>query len=672
MSEKNILLIHPPYGDFTYPYHSLSYVAPPLKAAGYNVDVIDLNIEWFRHLFTEERIHAWREDFVRQLRSFEQKPHWSIGEQEEAIKLVQAIAVCDYLEPRDTIDIFKSERFYDYDSYLKARNNVRQFERLLSHVYTTYDFYTAFAVPIYEPNAETLVEKALASEAFIKDTCEILQSRFGDKEYLFCGFSGPFSGNLRLGFAALEAVRRVFPTARRVAGGTAVSDIYKNKTSIDVLSPFRQVCDHFIVGEGDEVVNLYADWCAGKISSEELPAQVIDLNNLNVSKSHIQPKYVQIQEKSLSPDYSWINWDLYLSPEKQVNYSPSRGCFWNKCTFCDYGLNDDAPTAPSRTMSASVVSQHLREILAQGIRHVYFAVDAITPVFLSNLADELLAEQIDISWSGEFFLTKQFNPKMVEKLERSGLVTASFGLESGSSRVLSMMGKGQRRVEDVLVPAFEAFRDSAIGLQPKYFFGFPGETEMERQSTVELLTKNRDIFAIVTDWNVFDLSPGAEVAKFPDKFGVGNIRRKPGDNIGGGLEYSLSDGAEPPGPTSFAYFNDQLKYFHTFERPWVGGIDAFHSKLYLQRFGKRIFHELPHRYTDRDDLTRPWNIVEVESNFDIEAAFDNVLMYSASQTACFYKKLQDEMGEDLEAALEEVQIPLTRNEQRSSYTVRFR
>src|SRR6201999_341090 len=83
-------------------------------------------------------------------------------------------------------------------------------------------------------------------------------------------------------------------------------------------------------------------------------------------------------------------WDLYLSPERGINYSPTRGCYWNRCTFCDYGLNTDKPTSPWREKPVNVVVEDLRKISnEQKVTYVYFAVDVMAPGYLERLSDAI-------------------------------------------------------------------------------------------------------------------------------------------------------------------------------------------------------------------------------------------------------------------------------------------
>jgi anaerobic magnesium-protoporphyrin IX monomethyl ester cyclase len=200
-------------------------------------------------------------------------------------------------------------------------------------------------------------------------------------------------------------------------------------------------------------------------------------------------------------------------------------------------------------------------------------------------------------------------------------------LESGSDLVLEMMGKGKQRVSEVLRPAFEAFRQTRVGLQPLFFFGFPRETDADRQKTVELLKANKDIFCTITKAGIFALLPGSYVAKQPAAHGIKRVYRREGEDIGWDLEYENISGDPPPNAYSFGAFNRQLPHSEMFERPWAGGIDTLHSQLYVERYGRDIFHRL--REQGAGDGARQKRRLRWRSAYDLHVIGENTLIHEA-------------------------------------------
>ena len=463
-----------------------------------------------------------------------------------------------------------------------------------------------------------MIEKAERCGALIADLTAIIEQKVGRRPYLFCGITAPYSANLVPAMALFEAVANVFPGLPRVAGGTAIADVYKYRRDAGTLASFSAHCDYFYVGEAENGVVQFADFLRGAIL--EPPRQAVRLADGGPEPG--RHRYVALTDHDAAkgkftpydwlanpPVYDWIDWPLYLSPERRINYAPVRGCFWNKCTFCDYGLNEDGPTAPYRLMDVNVALKHLRDLAAAGVRHVYLAADAVPPAFLDKFADGLLALGLDISWSCQLFLTKNFTPDMIAKLERSGMAIASFGLESGSAAVLANMGKGTDRVDRVLHPVLAAFRNSSIGLQPLYFYGFPGETAADRQDTVNLLLSYADLFSPVSRAGMFGLMAGSMMARSPEKYGLRDVRPVDGEDIIWELDFR-TDNPEHVGCAREAEaYNRQVPFSARFERPWAGGVDTFHSQLFVERFGRGVFNTM--RAIEPETTPKPVRLASV-------------------------------------------------------------
>ena len=673
MASRSVLLLNSPYTDYTQPYHSLSYLVSPLKQAGYLVDVLDLNIEWFRLLFSSEQLSIWKKQLEHDLQEFETADRWSIEIQIRVTKAVQSLAIVKSIDPEQAIETFQSARFYNYAHYIQAQNMVTSFERVLEYFYPFYPFSLAFSNPVGEPTMADMVEGINQSSLYINDIKHLLESRLLERDYLFCGMSIPFYGSARLGFAALKATKELFPDTPLVAGGTATTDIYKNRVSDATLTPLAEFCDYILPGEADDEIVRVCAWLED--SRQPIPNGLFDLHKGQALKNH-EYSHAPVDlspGQRLSPDYSWVNWGTYLSPEKQVNYSPVRGCFWNKCTFCDYGLNDDLPTAPYRNGDVKQTALDFESLAREGINHIYLAVDSITPAFLRNLGKELLAREIKVNWSTELFLTPNFNPELLALLEQSGFTTASFGYESGSSRVLELMGKGENRVEAVYKPVFEAFKNSPIGLQPKFFFGFPGETEYERKQSIELLKEYECIFPVLTKGNVFDLTEGSIVAKQPEKFGVSDVKRRTGYDINGGCDYKNIDGTPMGQESDYVSLNEKLDYFVGFERPWCGGIDTFHTKLYISHFGRDVFAKIREQYQNQLDSIKPLLSISVNSKYDLGNVFDNVMIYSSLQYSCNVERYRQHMSvRQIQEALSEVSQEVYVEATPTQYTLQIR
>ena len=94
-------------------------------------------------------------------------------------------------------------------------------------------------------------------------------------------------------------------------------------------------------------------------------------------------------------------------------------------------------------------------------------------------------------------------------------------------------------------------------------------------------------------------------------------------------------------------FNAQLPHSSLFERPWAGGLDTFHSQLYVERFGTHAFDRLKTQATHMSEL---WLRTRVASFYDLNAIFETSIIHQALKNDCGRDTLRKRLGSDLERA----------------------
>src|SRR5262249_8450309 len=149
---------------------------------------------------------------------------------------------------------------------------------------------------------------------------------------------------------------------------------------------------------------------------------------------------------------------------------------WNKCTFCDYGLNFGTPTSPWRQRSLDRVLDDLLKA-RQLTPFVYLSVDVLAPSSLYRLALMMRDRKVGIKWAAEIRLERYFDESRCRVLADSGRVAVSVGFESGNQRILNNIVKGTRL--DDISRTIRAFADAGVAVQMMGFTGFPTETRDE-------------------------------------------------------------------------------------------------------------------------------------------------------------------------------------------------
>lgn len=136
---------------------------------------------------------------------------------------------------------------------------------------------------------------------------------------------------------------------------------------------------------------------------------------------------------------------------------------------------------------------------------------------LESIADKIIDEGLRIRYVGYARLDSRLTPQLIAKLARSGCKEISFGLESGSQRVLNMMRKGVsvKNYEDIIKNCHRA----GIQVTTCVIVGFPGEMWRDFFLTLLLIFKlHRSIYRV--NLSILTLGVSAPISTNYTQYGV--------------------------------------------------------------------------------------------------------------------------------------------------------
>lgn len=187
-------------------------------------------------------------------------------------------------------------------------------------------------------------------------------------------------------------------------------------------------------------------------------------------------------------DFSDFPWERY--PVRIVPLMTGRGCQWDKCLFCS-----DVISVSGRTFRTRSVENVLSEMEEQAHRHktAYFLFLDLKlnsyPDMIRGVAAGLRSRVPGAEWVGTVHVdTRADNGLSREDLRlavEGGMRRVSFGLESGSQRLLDLMKKGsnvERNAEFI-----RHGHEAGLSMRCSMFKGFPGETAEDMEATAAFL-----------------------------------------------------------------------------------------------------------------------------------------------------------------------------------------
>ncbi|HEU4754581.1 MAG TPA: radical SAM protein, partial [Armatimonadota bacterium] len=482
------------------------------------------------------------------------------------------------------------EGFYDYARYREAASTVQLWIRSLS----------CGAFPgQFAPGGHALEPDGLFSLSSLADLTdpevlgrvvgplreyyrEVLFPELARRQPRLVGINITYASQLPYALWLLRELRELLPESLLVCGGTEVSGVWKYLGDRGNMGRLFAGADACVVGEGETAFLRLLEAASAGRKPEPAPNTVL-FDRATAECTPPPGIHYENLEELPTPDYTLMRSDLYFSPHTMVYYSPTRGCYWNKCTFCDYGLNFGTPTSPWRQRSVERTVEDLRAISRQ-TPYVYLSVDVLAPRSILAVAEGIAEAGIDVRWSAEIRLERYFDRERCEMLARSGCAAVSVGFESGSQRILNRIRKGTD-LEQIRTTV-RNFAAAGIAVQMMGFTGFPTETRDEAMASVAYLQECEEHWT-VAGLGDFALTPGAILAQSPLEFGLFNVRPLRGEDIHRTLHYQeVPRPAKSPAERREVARAKQSLGRAEFDRPWAGGIDTAHSLFYYSEYGR--------------------------------------------------------------------------------------
>lgn len=635
-----IALIHPPLDDPTLPYHSTAYLRGQLVHDGFHdVSVRDLNIEFVNYCLEEEVNKEFQNRITRRLDQLTAQGSLTFSQQEQfyalwAPQMIEHAALTNAVRTLRT-----AESFLDFDLYRESVETVRRHFRMLGGL--------CYPAEIWDFTLKSRGRYSiyylddLFNEELCRRICDPIERFFVDRcandadlaSSQLIGVSVVYDHQLLPALHLTRLMKRRWPECTFVLGGTAVTHSFKYLRNRSLLRQFFTVCDGIVIGEGETAISEIANIDAVLGRATHVPNLVTYDRKVDTL---IVPNATHYENlASLGSPVFQCQWDLYLSPERGINYSPTRGCYWNRCTFCDYGLNSLSPTSPWRERPVDLVVRDLRRISREEqVRYVYFAVDVMAPAYLERLADAMRGAGLGIRWGAELRLEKVYSKNLCSKLAASGCVAISFGMESGSQRILDLINKGTK--VDEMGQTVGNFGEAGIAVQLMAFTHFPGETDADRAETKRFLDLHNDHWSTGSPGR-FVLTATSLIARNPSKFHLTIVEPKNAD-MPRALGYRVNGSPQSPAPLTDCADQGNTVFPGVYGRPWASGTDTFHSMIYYANYGRRFFREnapdRPHEGSETKDRREVLaRIVEVrctlaQSYFDLKTIMQGRGEYS--------------------------------------------
>ncbi|MEK6202346.1 MAG: hypothetical protein N2A40_08010, partial [Desulfobulbaceae bacterium] len=430
LSAGKSLLIYPPFADPTWPYVSRPTLKGYLGRRGIPVTVRDFNVEAFSFLTDASTIARWRTHLSARFQALNGRDSLTMEEQMEYRRVVEALPLAQQ-DFGALLAVMREEgSFYDRAAYAAGRDGIEDLFQIMEAVYFPFRFSCNRADHLLAPWDFSLLDSYIENRKSPLD-------RFY-RQYLteieapsFVGISLTFISQIPEVFYLCRLLREAFPDCFLLLGGPCV-DLMVRHGRPEVVARILDYVDGINMQEGEKTLEQLLPLLADGISDQRQLRTIPNLITRDKLSGaiHQGPPWVLDLAESAAPDYSDLDLTLYLAPSPMLLYSPTRGCYWNKCSFCGYGFNQSGAHA-YREIPVQQAVADLQALQEQfGAANFYLSCDVLSPDYAFRLAQEIVDSGLEIFWSTDLRVEAAYTPERCRLLFRGGLRAVAFGVES--------------------------------------------------------------------------------------------------------------------------------------------------------------------------------------------------------------------------------------------------
>jgi anaerobic magnesium-protoporphyrin IX monomethyl ester cyclase len=281
------------------------------------------------------------------------------------------------------------------------------------------------------------------------------------------------------------------------------------------LLPDETLADRYVDivvrGQGEITLCKVAEALAEKRSLKDIEGISY---KTNVIRTHNPDRKVERLDNLPLPAYDMTDFDAYerVSGIRKLPYATSVGCPY----ACNYCTDMVFYKRRFNALPASRVVKEMTELATKYRIKEIALFDSNFPVDIEramDIARGIVESGVKFAWT--FQASTDFICRMSEDdirlLGASGVRYMGFGTESTSESVLKLMNKRHQRVNEM----YETARRAAIGeirVTFNLIFGYPGETQEDRISTMQTMTDiGRQFHNVFFAPNIFTPYPGIPI-----------------------------------------------------------------------------------------------------------------------------------------------------------------
>lgn len=527
------LLVFPPGWSPVGPYLALPVLKSFLREKkGIEVDIIDLNVEFYDQLLSFENVNRCLKRFARQRSCFSDR-----------IVLTEQLIADSALNVEDAKSIFRSDRYFDLEQRQYAENVFRNALYIINQSSGGAEFtFNSIELP-YSYYSTSDVMNSLddyVSNPFVEFYLRGVLQGINDASYDFVGISVSGIYQVISSMTLSKQIKTMCPSVKHVSlGGNYITRLAD--TLMGDRHPFFKYIDSIMMYDGEESLACLLETLDGDSPTLE------NVPNLCYVQEGFLKKNAIIEQTIINdttPDFDGFSLSKYFMPELIMPLYSSRQCF-NHCAFCAI---PGATGGCYRKMSINRVYEIMCDLNRKyGSRIFSFVDETFESRRMTSLANLIVEGEKEFFWHAETRFSPSLSADSLKTIYLSGCRQIQFGLESYNQRILNLMKKNTK-IEWIDANIFDCL-SAGIPVHLFFMIGFPSETREEALRTLKYT--EQVLFKSKTDYGVpystrgftnFGLVMGSDVWDHPEAYGVTPMLNTSSTDLRLEVDYETSSG----------------------------------------------------------------------------------------------------------------------------------
>jgi len=286
-------------------------------------------------------------------------------------------------------------------------------------------------------------------------------------------------------------IKELHPNVKIIVGGPHPSALPE-----DTLKEIQSI-DYVCIGEGERTIVEVAEFLSGEREIKDIKGLAYkNSNGVRINEPRPIEKNLDTLPKPSRHLLPMTKYKLTGSRTKGSVFCPTiilaRGCPFD-CQFCSHPFGKTF-----RHHSVERIIGEIEELVENyGTRQINFEADTLTidKRFVVELCQRIIDRKLDISWTCESRMDT-IDEEMLRIMKKAGCWQISYGVESGSQRLLDIIHKGITK--EKVIETFKITKKIGISIRGFFMLGLPTETVEESYQTIKFAKKLNPLWAQFT------------------------------------------------------------------------------------------------------------------------------------------------------------------------------